>query len=111
MNFFQHQDQARAASRRMLVLFVLAVIVVIAAVDLALIVTMGFTDGREGRAAADPGAIVAMSLVTLAVIGGSSLFKIATLRSGGGAVARQLGGTLVPADTTNFAWKDRKSVV
>ena len=111
MNFFEHQDQARAASRRMLVLFVLAVIAVVVAVDVVLIVAAGLTDKKAGALAVQPGVLAAASLITLSVIGGASMFKIALLRGGGGTVARQLGATPVPAQTTNFAWKRLRNVV
>ncbi len=111
MNFFEHQDQARAASRRMLVLFVLAVLAVVLAVDVVLIVAAGLTDKKAGALAVQPGVLAAASLITLSVIGGASMFKIALLRGGGGTVARQLGATPVPAQTTNFAWKRLRNVV
>ena len=41
MNFFEHQDQARRQTRWLVVLFILAVLAIIAAIDLALL--MAFT--------------------------------------------------------------------
>ena len=38
MNFFAHQDQARRQTRRMLAMFVLAVVAIVLAVDLVVIV-------------------------------------------------------------------------
>jgi Zn-dependent protease with chaperone function len=45
------------------------------------------------------------------VIGLASLFKIGSLRSGGAAVAQSLGGTLVPAETTNPHHRRLRNVV
>jgi len=45
------------------------------------------------------------------VIGLASLFKITTLRSGGGQVARQLGGTLVDSDPRDASRRRLRNVV
>lgn len=110
MNFFEHQDRARRASRRMLVLFALAVLVIVAAVD-ALVLLALRADGDGGAPLADAPTIVAASVVTLLVIGAASLYKVASLRGGGSAVARGLGATQVSAQTTNLAWKRLRNVV
>src|SRR3546814_7083576 len=95
MNFFEHQAKARRTSTRLLLLFALAVVAIVVAVDLA--VMLVFVRGAEGVG----GILVFTTLVTLAVIGGASMFRIASLRGGGEAVALQSGGTPVPEDTTD----------
>jgi heme/copper-type cytochrome/quinol oxidase subunit 4 len=42
MNFFRSQDEARRASRRLVVAFVLAVILVVVAVDLVVFAGLSF---------------------------------------------------------------------
>ena len=90
MNFFEHQTAARRASARLVFLFVLAVLGIVAAVDLAAWLVapswrmLAFTSG-----------------VTLLTILFGSLYRTASLGGGGEAVAQQMGGTLVPADTTD----------
>ncbi|MBS0566893.1 MAG: M48 family metallopeptidase [Proteobacteria bacterium] len=120
MNFFAQQDRARAQTRRMLILFAIAVICIVAAIDLVVAVAFGFMgDGHRHayRAAASPrtGVLVATTLVVLAVIGFSMLYKISSLRGGGGTVARQLGATLIdphdPAVASSFACKRLRNVV
>jgi len=120
MNFFAQQDRARAQTRRMLVLFTIAVVCIVAAVDLVVAIAFGVMgDGHRNayRAAASPqtGVLVATTLVVLAVIGCSMLYKISSLRAGGGVVARQLGATLLdphdPAVAGNFAYKRLRNVV
>ena len=120
MNFFAQQDRARAQTRRMLVLFAIAVVCIVAAVDLVVAIAFGVMgDGHRNayRAAASPqtGVLVATTLVVLAVIGCSMLYKISSLRAGGGVVARQLGATLLdphdPAVAGNFAYKRLRNVV
>ena len=105
MNFFEYQDHARRQTRWLVVLFILAVLAIVAVVDLALLVAFGFS-GTEGGVPPFSAQGLRENLPLLAggavatalVIGLASLFKTATLRGGGGKVARDLGGTLVDAD-------------
>ncbi|MGN6113683.1 MAG: M48 family metallopeptidase [Luteimonas sp.] len=99
MNFFEHQAAARRASTRLVLLFALAVAGIVAAVDAVVFVAAG------------PQPVVAATLLTLAVIGLSSLYRIASLRGGGDQVALQLGGVPVPEDTTDFNLRRLRNVV
>ena len=101
MNFFERQAQARRASTRLVVLFALAVLGIVVAVDLVVLVTIG----------PSPGALVAATLGTIAVIGLGSLFRIASLGAGGDKVAQQLGGVPVPEDTTDPNLRRLRNVV
>ena len=100
MNFFEHQAAARRASARLVFLFVLAVLGIVAAVDLAAWLVapswrmLAFTSG-----------------VTLLTILFGSLYRIASLGGGGEAVAQQMGGTLVPADITDLSLRRLRNVV
>ena len=111
MNFFEQQTQARAASRRMVILFVLAVVVVVAAVDVVLAFAVGIGDQKHGLVVLRPGVLILGALGTLAVIACASMYKTSHLRGGGGSVARELGATPVPGQTTNFAWRRLRNVV
>jgi Zn-dependent protease with chaperone function len=119
VNFFQHQDRARRQSRTLIVVFILAVLAIVAAIDALLLVVVGASSMEEGAPLPSPGALLEANLsllaggalVTLAVIGVASLFKIAVLRSGGGQVARQLGGVLVEADTQDHQRRQLRNVV
>jgi Zn-dependent protease with chaperone function len=103
----------------MLILFVIAVICIVVAVDLVVAFAFGVAGNshRHAYAPAPPqtGVLVISTLIVLAVIGLSSLYKVSSLRGGGGAVARQLGATLIdphdPAVATNFAYKRLRNVV
>src|SRR5512138_3548387 len=110
MNFFARQTETRTLSRRLVVLFVLAVIAVVAAVDLVMLLAIGATrpasDGvympNAAWYAAHPQALIGCSLIVLGIISLASLYKTSVLSSGGGgAVARELGGVRVSADTTD----------
>jgi Zn-dependent protease with chaperone function len=109
MNFFKRQDEARRASRRLVVLFSLAVLAVVAAVDVVVFMLM-----RQGEAhahgympplgewlATHPRMVVGTSLAVLAVILVASFYKTLVLGGGGGVVARSLGGVRVSPDTTD----------
>jgi len=109
MDFFARQDEARRLSRLLLLLFVVAVICVVIAVDavlLTVVANLGPQQSRNGFVlpdaawlAAHPGAVFWTSALVLAVIGLSSLARASMLRAGGGAVARSLGGERVQMDT------------
>jgi Zn-dependent protease with chaperone function len=104
MNFFEHQDQARRQTRRMLALFVVAVVAIVAVIDLVVVIGLG-----HGRASS--GGIAFLSLLVLGVIGSGSMYRIATLRGGGAAVAAQLGAREVRNDTTDFAYRRLRNVI
>jgi Zn-dependent protease with chaperone function len=89
MDFFEHQEQARKNSGRLVVLFCLAVAGIIASVYLAV---MLFFDIRMGIGIWHPGVFVAITGAVLAVVVSGSLFKMGQLKGGGSVVARQLGG-------------------
>ncbi|MGN6518625.1 MAG: M48 family metallopeptidase [Dokdonella sp.] len=104
MNFFAHQDQARRQTRRMVAMFALAVVAIVVVIDLVVVIGLG-----HGRAS--PGGIAFISLLVLAVIASGSMYRIATLRGGGAAVAAQLGAREVPHDTGEFAYRRLRNVV
>ena len=107
MNFFERQAQARRMSTRLLVLFALAVVGMVLAVDAAVWIALAPEAGGPPPA----GVLAFASLATLAVIGLGSLYRVASLRAGGEAVARQLGGVPVPEDTTDLALRRLRNVV
>ena len=101
MNFFERQAAARRQTRRLLVLFALAVVGIVAAVDVGVVLAYGYS----------PAALVVATLATLAVIAGGSLFRIASLADGGASVARGLGGVEIAADTADFNLRRLRNVV
>jgi Zn-dependent protease with chaperone function len=107
MNFFEHQDEARRNTRRLVLLFVLAVMTIVIAIDAVLLLLFGgVLDQSMAVPAATLGDFVADNATLLllgtggtgAVIGLASLYRSASLKDGGGAVARQMGGVPVEAD-------------
>lgn len=101
MNFFERQSQARRTSRRLVMLFALAVIGIVMAVNLGVALVFG----------PRPTALLVASLATLGVIGIGSLYRISSLRGGGEPIALQMGGVPVPEDTTDFQLRRLRNVV
>ena len=116
MNFFEHQEQARKQSRWIIVAFIGVTLLIVAAVNVVvlLIFAMQTPIGGETTALLQNGVLSALSPEVLAsnsnlligsslstggVIGIASLGKMASLRSGGGKVARDMGGVMVTPDT------------
>ncbi len=100
MNFFEQQAAARRASSRLVVLFVLAVVAIVASVDLVAWCVTRST-----------GVLAFFSIATVATIALGSLYRIASLGDGGDAVAVQMGGVAVPADTSDPGLRRLRNVV
>ncbi|TYT25706.1 M48 family metalloprotease [Luteimonas viscosa] len=101
MNFFERQAKARRNTTRLVLLFALAVAGIVVAVDLAVLLVFG----------GDPALLAISTLLALGVIGIGSLYRVASLRSGGEAVAQQMGGVAVPEDTTDLHLRRLRNVV
>ncbi|MEO6154379.1 MAG: M48 family metallopeptidase [Thermomonas sp.] len=101
MNFFEHQAAARRTSSRLVILFGLAVVGIVLAVDMAAwIATQG-----------DPRMLAFTTLATIAVIALGSMYRVASLRGGGEPVALQMGGVPVPENTTDLNLRRLRNVV
>ncbi len=119
MNFFERQEAARRGSRRLLILFGLAVLAIVAAVSAAVLVGMAVAEpalveeagGIPQYVAGNAALMGVAALVTLAVIGIASLVRVSALREGGAAVARDLGGVPVADDTTDPQLRRLRNVV
>lgn len=108
MNFFERQRQVRRVSARLVLLFVGAVIGIVLAIDLAVVLAF---NGRRLAPAELAALVTISSVVTVAVIALAALFRTLALRGGGGRVARELGGVLVPPDTTDPRLRRLRNVV
>ncbi len=103
MNFFDAQDRARRTSRRLVIAYIVATIVIVAAVTAIVgIVLYNFTAAsfqiNSGRAYANADFFVAQgpvlagtAVLTTLFILGASLFKTSVLSAGGGRVATEHG--------------------
>ena len=101
MNFFERQARARRNTTRLVLLFALAVAGIVVAVDLGVLLVFG----------GEPALLATSTLLALGVIGLGSLYRVASLRGGGEAVAQQMGGVPVPEDTTDLHLRRLRNVV
>jgi Zn-dependent protease with chaperone function len=108
MNFFERQRQVRRLSLRLVVLFVLAVIGIVIAIDLAVALAFNAFNGQPSDLVV---LLLVTSLIVTAAVVLASLVRTAALRGGGARVARELGGELVPADATDPQLRRLRNVV
>jgi Zn-dependent protease with chaperone function len=107
MNFFEHQQRARQRTTLAVLLFIVATLAVVAATNVVVLGFVAFLSvdpytspaGYSSWIGAHPRAMLWTSLVTVGLVAGASLYRMATLASGGRAVAQSLGGTLIDAGT------------
>ncbi len=105
MNFFEHQDRARRATLWLILFFILGVAAIAAAVAALALIFLGEPPPAAPEAGPMEWARYNLPLlaVTVAAVAGgiglASLFRIASLASGGAAVAEMLGGTRITPDS------------
>lgn len=112
MNFFEHQDQARKNTFKLVLLFSIAVAAIIAGIYLVIRVLF-FAEAEEAGPFKlwDPATFLGVAVAVLLVIGIASLAKTAQLRKGGSAVAAMLGGKLVSRNTIDAQQKRLLNIV
>ena len=118
MNFFEHQEKARKQSLWIIIAFLGVALLIVLAVNLIVLLLFSFQPAVSNGVAhiAKPGLgslinpqvwaananmLFGSSAATGGLIGIASLGKIASLRSGGGKVARSMGAALVTPDTND----------
>lgn len=117
MNFFEAQDRARRASRWLVVVYLLATALIVAGVTL--VVAAALYTSSTVTIVTEPGAflrqqapvLVAAAVVTTLFIVGATLYRTVALSAGGGRVAADMGGTLVPADIEDPLRRRLRNVV
>src|SRR6201988_2201658 len=112
MDFFERQRHVRAASKRLVFLFVLAVLAINPMVNFIAIGAMVVAE----RGMLTPQQIIALSVVVsgtvLLMIAGVSIVKTLSLRQGGGVrVAESLGAVRIPDMPTDLQLKRYRNVV
>jgi Zn-dependent protease with chaperone function len=108
LNFFEHQDLARRNTRVMVLLYALAVVAVVLAVDLVL----GFAYAWSRGAVPVPRAVYVWGAIgTAAVILAVSLYHVLRLRAGGQAIAQMIGARRVAPDTGDLLERRLLNVV
>lgn len=104
MNYFAHQDRARRKSYQLVALFALAVLGIVAGVNLVLLLALGAQHLEPARplsavARDNLGVFVFVSILVVGIIAVASATRMAMLRQGGSKVAQMLGGAQVAPDT------------
>ncbi len=119
MNFFEQQDRARKQSRWLIIVFIVAVLAIVVAIDLLLLLLAGVSSIEpDGTAPLSPQLLVdnlpllaGGAIATVAVISLASLFKTMGLRAGGGKIARELGGNLVDSAPQDAKLRRLRNIV
>ena len=109
MNFFDAQDRARRSTRWLVIVYIIATVLIVAGVTA--VVGFAYYSLGEYRTAPDPALLLATAVLTTVFILGASLYKTSVLSAGGGRVAVDMGGTLVPADVQDPLRRRLRNVV
>jgi Zn-dependent protease with chaperone function len=117
LDFFARQAAARRQTRWLLWAFLLAVAIVVVALDTVVFTLLSmYEEGDRFVSPPEfalryPGAAIGTTLLILAVIAGASLYRSMQLRGGGGVVARSLGGVRVDRNTVDPKLKRLHNVI
>jgi Zn-dependent protease with chaperone function len=108
LNFFDAQDRARRSTRRLVIVYILATILIVAAVT-ALVAFGLYTTGQTRTI--DPSVLVTTAVLSMLLIVGATLYKTSVLSAGGSRVATEMGGTPVSPDVTDPLRRRLRNVV
>jgi Zn-dependent protease with chaperone function len=114
MDFFQSQDIARRNTKRLVFLFALALLSLIAMTNLLILFGLGvFADTLDTPLfeRIDWSLFASISLAILVVVAGGSFYKLMSLRGGGASVAEMMKGRLIVAGSQNLAEQKVLNVV
>jgi Zn-dependent protease with chaperone function len=111
MDFFAQQARVRGSSRRLVALFALAVIAIVVAIDAVVWLAMGQHPADGSPVPSNLPLLATTTVVVLAGIGLSSLFRIMSLTGGGKKVAESLGAVPVPLDTRDPVLRQLRNVI
>lgn len=118
MNFFEAQDRARRRTGWLVVLFILAVLGLIALTNILVLAILAFNQTEMLVFSIDAlqqnfnwHTVVSVGLIIILFIFLGSLYKIISLSQGGTSVAEMLGGRLVPRSSTDIAERQLLNVV
>lgn len=101
MDFFEHQDRAKARSRKFVLLYATAVVLICVILSTIAALVVYFSASNPNQSATLPAlaASAITAIITAMLILGGSVHRIAQLRGGGSTVARALGGMLINPST------------
>ena len=111
MDFFAQQESARKQTIFLIVSLLVATLSIVAAVCGVVAAGLAATQGNSFSLAQDGGMLALAGLGTAALIGGGSLYRVASLASGGKPVALMLGGRPLDPHTTDLGERRALNVV
>jgi len=117
MNFFEAQDHARRTTRWLVVVYIIATALIVLGVTLIVGFTLfgtsmdGYRYSLTGMLSANPAPLLITAVATTLFIVGASIYKTSILSAGGGRVAQDMGGTLVPANVQDPLRRRLRNVV
>ena len=102
MNFYEHQDQARRKTGRLIIFFSLAILLIVVALYATGMVLLNWSMASESELGTalsitwwNYKVLLGVLGFTILVVGGGCLVRIRQLSSGGSVVAESLGGSLL----------------
>ena len=102
MNFFAHQDEARSQTRKLVFLFVAAVVTLIVLTSFLVFALFFAAETQDVGLSVDmlgSEVFLGVTAVVLAVVGLGTMFRLVQLGGGGKAVAEAMGGRLLNTST------------
>ncbi|MDG2422707.1 MAG: M48 family metallopeptidase [Phycisphaerales bacterium] len=116
INFFEQQDRARKRTGLLVLCFTIGLILMIGVLYVVAMVIMNAigSDQESGQIEIEffnGGVLAGVAALVVLVVGGSSLFKIMELRSGGRVVAEMLGAKLLDPGTREHSERVAINVV
>ncbi|HUA80009.1 MAG TPA: M48 family metallopeptidase [Dyella sp.] len=112
MDFFARQARVRSSTRVLVVLFALAVIAIVVAVDVLVFTLFGHPWIRMANLGAYQHRLITYTtLGVLAVIFGCAFYRIRSLSQGGSVVAEGVDGIPVPPDVADPKLKQLRNVI
>ncbi len=102
MDFFEAQDRAKRNTGKLVLLYIMAVLGIIASIYFITLILF-HTQVKTAESAEwwHPGWLFVVTLIVLATITIGTMFRVSQLRKGGSAVAQLLGGRKVEPSTTH----------
>lgn len=104
MNFFEHQEQARGTTRKLVLLFGAAIATLVLITTILIVTVLGMVEQGEGapvfnREVLTSDIFLGVAAVVLCIVGFGTWFRMLQLRGGGRVVAEGLGGRLLNVQT------------
>ena len=98
MNFFDHQRAAKGTTLKLVFLFVVAVVAMVASIDAVAALVMMYKGADVSMILV---VVIGVTAVTLLIIAGGMITKTVALRQGGSAVATSVGAIQVDPTSTD----------